>query len=55
MNELDRIIKDIGLDGAVEDINGFFNYREEQYKKQKLQQYRDVLEEQKAMRYQISG
>lgn len=55
MNELDRIITEIGLDGAIEDINGFFNYREAQYKKQKLQEYRDVLEEQKALRYRSRG
>lgn len=55
MDELDRIIEEVGISGAVTDIDGYFNYREDQYRKQKLQQYRDTLEEQKALRYRATG
>lgn len=55
MDELDRIIAEIGINEAVAQVDGYFNYREDQYKKQKLQQYRDTLEEQKALRYRAIG
>ena len=51
MNRLDEIIAEIGLDEAVEQIEKFFDYREEQYKKRMTQQYQDTLAEQEARRY----
>ena len=51
MKEMGRIVDEIGIDAAKQQIKDFFLYREEQYKQRAIQQYEQVLAEQEAMRY----
>ena len=55
MDRLDEVIEEIGINEAVGQVEGYFSYRESQYKKQKLQEYQDILEKQKELRYRWRG
>ncbi len=50
MEELGEIVAEIGIKAAVQQIDEFFLYREEQYKEKALRQKDYVLAEQKALR-----
>ena len=51
MEEIARIVDEIGIEEAEQQIKDFFLYREENYKQKVLQQREQILAEQKAMRY----
>lgn len=55
MNKLDEIIAEIGKERAIENIEKFFDYREQQYKEKMSRIYQDTLAEQEAMRYRFRG
>ena len=50
MEELEKIVTEIGIEAAVQQVDEFFLYREEQYKEKALKQKDYVLAEQKALR-----
>ncbi len=50
MEELGKIVDEIGIEAVVQQIDEFFLYREEQYKEKALRQKDYVLAEQKALR-----
>ena len=53
---LDDVIDQIGIDGAIQDIDGYFLHREMQYKERLLGgQYRDTLAEQEELRDRSLG
>lgn len=51
MEALGRIIDEIGIKEAAEQLENFFLYREEQYRKRGLEQHEETLAKQKALRY----
>ncbi len=51
MEELGKIVDEIGIEKAAQDIEKFFLYLENQRKKEALTQYEEILAEQASMRY----
>ena len=51
MEELDKVIDDIGIETAIQQIEDFFALKEEQRKQRAIQQYEQTLAEQRVMRH----
>lgn len=51
VEEIAKIINEIGIEKAIDDIEGFFLYLENRRKKNALEQYEETLTEQTSIRY----
>ena len=51
MEGLERVVDEIGIEKAIDDIEGFFLHIENRRKKEALRQYEETLTEQTSIRY----